>query len=167
MFHGVTQAQHDYLQGNYPVVREDASQMCALQMQAEAGPTLLDQPDGLEPYLEKFIVKQVGCHTPQWLMTAGSRIIYISMSSKSGHLCLSMISTAHRTRLCNIAKLLVGGGCTLQYMLHACRSMFPCQASVSSQPEATISHHRYDSFWLVTSLKSVTGKACSTILVMP
>ena len=34
--------------------------MCALQMQAEAGPTLLDQPDGLEPYLEKFIVKQVG-----------------------------------------------------------------------------------------------------------
>ena len=53
------QAQHDYLQGNYPVVREDASQMCALQMQAEAGPTLLDQPDGLEPYLEKFIVKQV------------------------------------------------------------------------------------------------------------
>lgn len=53
------QAQHDYLQGNYPVVREDASQMCALQMQAEAGPTLLDQADGLEPYLEKFIVKQV------------------------------------------------------------------------------------------------------------
>ena len=53
------QAQHDYLQGNYPVVREDASQMCALQMQAEAGPTLLDQPDGLETYLEKFIVKQV------------------------------------------------------------------------------------------------------------
>ncbi len=53
------QAQHDYLQGNYPVVREDAAQMCALQMQAEAGPTLLDQPDGLEPYLEKFIVKQV------------------------------------------------------------------------------------------------------------
>ena len=53
------QAQHDYLQGNYPVVREDASQMCALKMQAEAGPTLLDQPEGLEAYLEKFIVKQV------------------------------------------------------------------------------------------------------------
>ena len=33
--------------------------MCALQMQAEAGPTLLDQSDGLEPYLEKFIVRQV------------------------------------------------------------------------------------------------------------
>lgn len=85
----MTQAQHDYLQGNYPVVREDASQMCALQMQAEAGPTLLDQPDGLEPYLEKFIVKQVGSHTPQWLMTAGSRIVHISMSSELGHFCLS------------------------------------------------------------------------------
>lgn len=33
--------------------------MCALQMQAEAGPTLLDQSDGLEPFLEKFIVRQV------------------------------------------------------------------------------------------------------------
>ena len=70
----VWQAQHDYLQGNYPVVREDASQMCALQMQAEAGPTLLDQPDGLEPYLEKFIVKQVGSH---------GRPSMISIASKS------------------------------------------------------------------------------------
>lgn len=58
----VMQAQHDYLQGNYPVVREDASQMCALQMQADAGPTILDQSDGLEPYLEKFIVRQVWYH---------------------------------------------------------------------------------------------------------
>lgn len=57
----MSQAQHDYLQGNYPVVREDAAQMCALQMQAEAGPTLLDQSDGVEPYLEKFIVRQVSC----------------------------------------------------------------------------------------------------------
>lgn len=42
-------------------MREDAAQMCALQMQAEAGPTLLDQSEGLEPYLEKFIVRQVSC----------------------------------------------------------------------------------------------------------
>lgn len=28
------QAQHDYLAGNYPVVRDDAAQMAALQMQA-------------------------------------------------------------------------------------------------------------------------------------
>jgi len=27
------QAQHDYLAGNYPVVRDDAAQMAALQMQ--------------------------------------------------------------------------------------------------------------------------------------
>ena len=33
--------------------------MCALQMQAEAGPTILESPEGLEPYMEKFVVKQV------------------------------------------------------------------------------------------------------------
>jgi hypothetical protein len=31
--HTAPQAQHDYLAGNYPVVREDAAQMAALQMQ--------------------------------------------------------------------------------------------------------------------------------------
>lgn len=56
------QAQHDYLQGNYPVVKDDAAQMCALQMQAEAGPTVFDSQEGLEPYLEKFVVKQVCYH---------------------------------------------------------------------------------------------------------
>lgn len=53
------QAQHDYLQGNYPVVRDDAAQMCALQMQAECGPNLLETPDALEVAIEKFIAKQV------------------------------------------------------------------------------------------------------------
>lgn len=53
------QAQHDYLAGNYPVVREDAAQMCALQMQAEAGPTMLDSPEALETAIERFIHKQV------------------------------------------------------------------------------------------------------------
>ena len=53
------QAQHDYLAGNYPVVREDAAQMCALQMQAEAGPTMLDSPESLETAIERFIHKQV------------------------------------------------------------------------------------------------------------
>lgn len=47
------------VQGNYPVVREDAAQMCALQMQAEAGPTLLDNNDAIEASLDRFIVKQV------------------------------------------------------------------------------------------------------------
>lgn len=54
-----TQAQHDYLAGNYPVVREDAAQMCALQMQAECGPAMLDNPDALETAIEQFVHKQV------------------------------------------------------------------------------------------------------------
>ena len=53
------QAQHDYLAGNYPVVREDAAQMCALQMQAEAGPTMVDGPEALEVAIERFVHKQV------------------------------------------------------------------------------------------------------------
>jgi hypothetical protein len=52
------QAQHDYLAGNYPVVREDAAQMCALQMQAEGGPTAVDGPEALEAAIERFVHKQ-------------------------------------------------------------------------------------------------------------
>ena len=51
------QAQHDYLAGNYPVVREDAAQMCALQMQAEVGPT--HPSTELDNALERWITKQV------------------------------------------------------------------------------------------------------------
>jgi hypothetical protein len=46
-------------QGNYPVVREDAAQMCALQVQAEHASTLLDNEDGLLQCIEKYITKQV------------------------------------------------------------------------------------------------------------
>ena len=53
-----TQAQHDYLSGNYPVVREDAAQMCSLQMQAEAGSTMLDAPELVEGAVERFVTKQ-------------------------------------------------------------------------------------------------------------
>ena len=53
------QAQHDYLQGNYPVVREDAAQMCALQMQADPGPTDPNPDLALKAGIQKFIVKQV------------------------------------------------------------------------------------------------------------
>lgn len=49
------QAQYDYLQGNYPVVRDDASQMCALQIQAETGPTLIDQQDAILACVEKCV----------------------------------------------------------------------------------------------------------------
>ena len=47
------------LQGQYPVIREDAAQMCALQMQAEHGPTLASDAAGFEAALEKYMVKQV------------------------------------------------------------------------------------------------------------
>lgn len=53
------QAQHDYLQGNYPVVREDASQMCALQIQAEYASTLIDNEEALMQCIEKYITRQV------------------------------------------------------------------------------------------------------------
>ena len=53
------QAQYDYLVGNYPVVRDDAAQMCALQMQAECGPHLPTTPESLDAAVDKFVVKQV------------------------------------------------------------------------------------------------------------
>ncbi len=53
------QAQFDYLQGNYPVVREDAAQMCSLQMQSEFASTLLENEELVFTCIEKFITKQV------------------------------------------------------------------------------------------------------------
>ena len=38
---------------------EDAYQMCALQMQAESGPYLMDNSAKFEEGIEKFLVKQV------------------------------------------------------------------------------------------------------------
>ena len=48
------------MQSNYPVAREDAAQMCALQIQADCGPGLLNYPDTFEAALEKYIIRQVG-----------------------------------------------------------------------------------------------------------
>ena len=45
-------------QGMYPVVREDAAQMAALQMQAEHGPALAEDPEAFEASLEKVLTKQ-------------------------------------------------------------------------------------------------------------
>ena len=63
------QAQHDYLSGSYPVVREDAAQMCSLQMQAEAGSTMLDAPELVEGAVERFVTKQacLGFQRVLWL----------------------------------------------------------------------------------------------------
>ncbi len=54
------QTQHDYLQGNYPVAKEDAAHVCALQMQAEFASTLADDEDAILASIEKYITKQVG-----------------------------------------------------------------------------------------------------------
>lgn len=52
------QAQYDYLLGNYPVVREDAAQLCALQMQAEHASSLLENEEDVIVAIERFISKQ-------------------------------------------------------------------------------------------------------------
>ncbi len=69
------QAQFDYLQGNYPVVREDAAQMCALQMQSEFASTLLENEELIFTCIEKFITKAVSaqagaaaCATAQYIL---------------------------------------------------------------------------------------------------
>ena len=53
------QAQNDFLQGNYPVVKEDASQMCALQILVSHGPELNERSDVFIRELEKNITRQV------------------------------------------------------------------------------------------------------------
>jgi hypothetical protein len=78
------QAQHDYLQGQYPVIREDAAQMCALQMQAEHGPTLASDQAGFEAALEKYMVKQILTSRPrqEWLADVAARYRALSQFSK-------------------------------------------------------------------------------------
>ncbi|KAK9917170.1 hypothetical protein WJX75_001536 [Coccomyxa subellipsoidea] len=78
------QAQHDYLAGNYPVVREDAAQMCALQMQAECGPAMLDNPDALETAIERFVHKQVLMTRPreEWKHDVSGRYKALEKFSK-------------------------------------------------------------------------------------
>lgn len=53
------QARHDYLLGNYPVVRDDAAQMCALQLFAAHGATLAEGAEDFIREVEKHIAKQV------------------------------------------------------------------------------------------------------------
>lgn len=78
------QAQHDYLAGQYPVIREDAAQMAALQMQAEHGPTLGGDAAGFEAALEKYMVKQILTSRPraEWLADVGARYKALAQFSK-------------------------------------------------------------------------------------
>ena len=54
------QAQHDFLKGNYPVVRDDAAQMCALQIIVAEGADLKKTDPRFMKAAEKFTTSQVG-----------------------------------------------------------------------------------------------------------
>jgi len=56
-------------QGMYPVVREDAAQMAALQMQAEHGPALAKDPEAFEASLEKVLTKQARFDAWRWRLS--------------------------------------------------------------------------------------------------
>lgn len=53
------QAQHDYLIGNYPVVKDDAAQLCALQILALHGPHLEEMDDVFMKAVETHLIRQV------------------------------------------------------------------------------------------------------------
>uniref|UniRef100_A0A7S0R8D5 Kinesin-like protein n=1 Tax=Pyramimonas obovata TaxID=1411642 RepID=A0A7S0R8D5_9CHLO len=78
------QAQHDYLQGNYPVGRDDAAQLAALQMQAEMDSVLKEPPEALSACVEKYITKQVLLTRPHadWVADVQQRYKALEQFSK-------------------------------------------------------------------------------------
>jgi len=78
------QAQHDYLQGNYPVGRDDAAQLAALQMQAEMDAVLKEPPEALSACVEKYITKQVLLTRPHadWVADVQQRYKALEQFSK-------------------------------------------------------------------------------------
>lgn len=74
----------DASQGQYPVIREDAAQMCALQMQAEHGASLSGDTAGFEAALEKFMVRQILASRPrgEWLADVSARYRALAQFSK-------------------------------------------------------------------------------------
>lgn len=60
-----SQAQHDYLLGNYPVPRDDAAQMCALQIFATHSSGLEEGDDIFNKAVEMYIAKQVLMSRPR------------------------------------------------------------------------------------------------------
>jgi len=69
------QAQHDYLLGHYPVVRDDAAQMAALQMVAAHGAAFHDDDEAIMMCIEQYVTKQVLMTRPrgEWFADAGTR----------------------------------------------------------------------------------------------
>ena len=78
------QAQHDYINGQYPVIRDDASQMCALQIQAEHGPGLENDPKEFDAAIDQFMAKSILSSRPrnEWNADILSRYKALAQFSK-------------------------------------------------------------------------------------
>lgn len=68
------------------MVREDAAQMCALQMQAGYAGTLLDNAELILQCLEKFITKQVLMtrSREEWLLDVTARCVLLCTLLRGG-----------------------------------------------------------------------------------
>ena len=89
------QAQFDYLQGNYPVVRDDASQMCALQLQAETGPTLIDQEEPIMGFIDKYAVCLLRCCITASAAHCSCHVVRGSCVIRSACRCQRCIAPLH------------------------------------------------------------------------
>jgi uncharacterized coiled-coil DUF342 family protein len=56
------QAKHDFMMGNYPISRDDAALLAALEVQAEEGPSVGEDPAALALVLNKYLPR-VMCNT--------------------------------------------------------------------------------------------------------
>lgn len=80
------QCQQDFVQGHYPVDKDVASQLCALQMQAEHASTLMDDEEGIMLCVEKYVTKQLLMTRPrdEWKVDVGHRYKALEQYTKDG-----------------------------------------------------------------------------------
>eukprot|EP00889_Picochlorum_renovo_P002100 jgi/Picre1/29130/NNA_004523.t1 len=78
------QAQHDYIHGQYPVIRDDAAQMCALQIQAEHGPGFDSDAKEFDAVIDQYMVKSILSSRPrsEWTADILSRYKALAQFSK-------------------------------------------------------------------------------------
>lgn len=94
------QARHDYLLGNYPVVRDDAAQMCALQMFAAHGATLTEGAEDFIREVEKHIAKQV------LDVLCNNQFLYISIFTEA---CCYRLRILYCEMVCELLELFCCG----------------------------------------------------------
>jgi hypothetical protein len=76
------QAQADYLAGNYPVAREDAAQLAALQAHADVGPDL--DVAGMTDALDRLLPRQLLASRPRGEWAADVAAAYAALDAPSG-----------------------------------------------------------------------------------